>query len=385
MGFDERTGVRRRLTERSEEVAARLIDAVRAEIPTYAAIGPSQLEETRSIAGWAVQRVVDLWAGGATSLTEADLRRFRGIGAARATDGRPLPAVLRAYRVAAVVTSDVVLELGGDSLDRDDLLALNRALLTGVDELSEAVFSGYASVTDAVARDRDEALRRLADDLLTGRHTSAAALADRSRELGITLPARFDLAVGAGVALADGHAEAPVGTGDALVLATTHAGRVVRLAATGSTTPDHRSSGTDRTPPYGCLIPAVGIADLPRAFRLASAAVAHAPADAAGRGLGEADALAVAMLRGAPEYAPQRFVRAALGDLLGPAERHLLEGLTAFLRHGSATEAAAALDLHPQTMRHRLRRVAQVTGRDPRDAWDRLVLHTAIAASTATS
>ncbi|WP_237669124.1 helix-turn-helix domain-containing protein [Rhodococcus sp. BS-15] len=34
--------------------------------------------------------------------------------------------------------------------------------------------------------------------------------------------------------------------------------------------------------------------------------------------------------------------------------------------------------MHPQTLRYRLRRAQELTGRDPRSAWHRLALDTAI-------
>ncbi|MGY2063120.1 hypothetical protein ACW9HQ_50220, partial [Nocardia gipuzkoensis] len=62
-------------------------------------------------------------------------------------------------------------------------------MLTGLDELSEAVLAGHAAALDRLTTDRHRALRNLFDDLLTGRHSSPAVLAGRCRELGVALPA----------------------------------------------------------------------------------------------------------------------------------------------------------------------------------------------------
>ncbi len=71
------------------------------------------------------------------------------------------------------------------------------------------------------------------------------------------------------------------------------------------------------------------------------------------------------------------------GDTLAaPLERHdrehgtaLLATLRAFLEaDGSVTVAAAALFLHPNSLRHRLRRITELTGCDPRSFDDRVAL-----------
>ncbi|WP_448061067.1 PucR family transcriptional regulator [Cellulomonas hominis] len=57
----------------------------------------------------------------------------------------------------------------------------------------------------------------------------------------------------------------------------------------------------------------------------------------------------------------------------------LLETLTAYLGAGRSLEAAArTLYVHPNTVRYRLRRVADVTGWDPLDPREAHVLHTAV-------
>ena len=64
---------------------------------------------------------------------------------------------------------------------------------------------------------------------------------------------------------------------------------------------------------------------------------------------------------------------------LAAAGGALLESLDAYLAHGGSLEPAArSLFVHPNTLRYRLRRVADITGRDPWDPRDLAALHTAL-------
>jgi DNA-binding PucR family transcriptional regulator len=66
---------------------------------------------------------------------------------------------------------------------------------------------------------------------------------------------------------------------------------------------------------------------------------------------------------------------------LTSADVPLLETTSSYLGHGRSIEAAArALFVHPNTVRYRLRRVADVTGWDPVDPREGFVLQVAIAA-----
>jgi purine catabolism regulator len=79
-------------------------------------------------------------------------------------------------------------------------------------------------------------------------------------------------------------------------------------------------------------------------------------------------------------------LRTFLADTLGPlatdrrpAVLALLDTLDAYLAHGgNASQAAAALHLHRNTLAYRLRRVAQLTGLDVDDPEARLHLHLAL-------
>ncbi|WP_345714137.1 helix-turn-helix domain-containing protein, partial [Kineococcus glutinatus] len=64
---------------------------------------------------------------------------------------------------------------------------------------------------------------------------------------------------------------------------------------------------------------------------------------------------------------------------LAEAPGALLETLTAYLEHGGSLEACArSLFVHPNTVRYRLRRVAEVCGWTPAVPRERFVLQTAL-------
>jgi hypothetical protein len=379
MGRLERAAVQQRVTDERAAVTERISAAIREQIPAYASLGEEQRRETEAIVTWGVRRLLELWVADA-SLDESDLRRFRGIGAARGTDGRPLFAVLRAYRVAGVETSGLIGDLAAPGLTIDDALSLNRVMLASLDQLSEALFAGYTSATQRLGADRAEVVRDLADDLVTGRQTSAAALKDRSEQLGITLPSALSVTVvGAEGELTaedvDGLAAAAVGAGsDVLLLSTCRAGQGVLLHSAPLDLSLAGRPGSRRE----CVVADVPLSDLPVAGALAAGAVRHAPTAAFARGpLDEADAMLVALLRGEPAVDPRTFASVALRPLLPPGQSHILQGLDAFLLAGSSVEAARDLGLHPQSMRYRLRRARELTGRDLDNAWDHQLLRTA--------
>jgi hypothetical protein len=376
-----------------DEIAAdpRVVDAVvaavHAQVPVYAALDDSRLPEVRAIAAWGVDRLLRLWATGGT-LEPADLRRFRGIAAARAADGRPVQAVLRAYRVAATVLTDEV-TARATGLTAADGLALARVLLTALDTLSEEMATAYAVTTEDLAGDRDRALRLLLDDLIAGRHASEGALTDRSARLGVHLPEPYCLLVAEPAAggAPDISYEAAAGLLGALgdcgvALSTVRGSRAVLLfpaVAAGRVPAVLHERGW-----RGCAITGEGLDRVAVAHRLAADALDTAPAHAhrPGRLLTDADAHVLALLAGHPAAAPEHIARLVLGPLTDPEQRHLLEALTAYIDAGSATAAARALHLHPQSLRYRLRRVHVLTSRDPRDPWQRLTLDIARTVGT---
>ncbi|MFG2650569.1 PucR family transcriptional regulator [Streptomyces sp. NPDC048436] len=368
-----------------------VVDAVHEQVPAYTALDGSRFPEVRAIAAWATDRLLGQWVTDG-SIGAADLRRFRGIAAARAADGRPLQAVLRAYRVAAAVLADEV-AARAPQLSTKDAFALTQLLLQAMDTIAEEMTTAYAAASERLTGDRDRALQLLLDDLIAGRHASLGALSARASRLGIQLPDLYCLLVAepVGDASADSSSsyvssDISLATSTALLaaldgdgsrgtsLATTHGSRAVLLlpAAAADAVPGVLRGHAWR----GCVISGQSLDRVQVAHRLAAGALDTAPPHAhqADRVLTDADAHVLALLAGHPVASPDQIGRIVLGRLVDPAQRHLLEALTAYIDTGSANAAARELHLHPQSVRYRLRRVRDLTSRDPQNPWQRLTL-----------
>ncbi|MFF1448411.1 PucR family transcriptional regulator [Streptomyces sp. NPDC058274] len=378
---DARERVRQEMAADPGVVEA-VVAAVHEQVPVYAALDDRRLPEVRAIAAWGLDRLLHLWATDG-ALDPSDLRRFRGIAAARAADGRPVQAVLRAYRVAATVLTDEI-AARAPRLAAADAFALARMLLSTLDTLSEEMAAAYATTSEDLAGDRDRALRLLLDDLIAGRHASVGALTDRAARLGVQLPDPYCLLVAEPVAPdgADMSHDAVAALldaltapgGDTTALATVRGSRAVLLLPAAAAA--HAGSVLGGQSWRGCAISDESLDRVAVAHRLAADALDTAPAHAhhPGRLLTDADAHVLALLAGHPAAAPDHIGRLVLGPLADPGRRHLLEALTAYIDTGSASAAARALHLHPQSLRYRLRRIHDLTGRDPRDPWQRLTL-----------
>lgn len=373
MSLRERQARVRDLMADLPAVTQRMVAAVREEVPAYRALDAAQQGEVRDIAAWALSRVLWAWSEDGR-LTEEDVTRFRAIGAARAEDGRSITAVLRAYRVAAVAATDFLLDTSSDRLEVSDAKALMKVVLTTTDQMSEAILAGHVAARDRLSSHRHLALADLFVDLLAGRHSSMGAVTERSRELEIELPARPVLLVAepADRRLAAQHSEIRGLTEDLGLLdppvehlAVLRGRRAVLLL------PDRvlpAIAGVLEARRWrGCAIGEDTVLRVAAGYRLAAQAVDIAPDHAFQRTplLGTGDVQVLALLAAAPGAAPETLAKAVLGPVTEPANLHVLDGLTAYLAAGSATEAAERLHVHPQTLRYRLRRAAELIGRDP--------------------
>ncbi|MFJ9284704.1 helix-turn-helix domain-containing protein [Kitasatospora aureofaciens] len=401
---DRRGAVARILADETGMVDA-FMAAIAREIPAYANLDARQLEEVRSIIVWTLRRVLELWSVDG-ALGPEDIRMFRGVGAVRARDARPLAAVLRAYRVAALAFFDRIGERFADAVSVRDLSALARVWLTVLDQSSEAIFDGYESTGRVLSEDRERSLRGLLTDLLLGRQSHAGTLRARLRELDAELPSSFDLMVVSPASPASPVAPAsPAATGPdqaeraaALVTAALDAraaGEAAELELTSLHTVmdgvgvalvkavdvtllDRLVTGHDLT---GALLTGVTAATAPRDHRIAVHGLRHASplVWTERRVLDRGDLEVVALVTGHPDADPGRVAEAVLGPLARDADTR--RTLDAAIYSDGAPAAAARLHVHPQTVRYRLRRLAAATGRDPRTPWNRFAFQTALLAS----
>ncbi|MFF5263210.1 PucR family transcriptional regulator [Actinomadura viridis] len=106
--------------------------------------------------------------------------------------------------------------------------------------------------------------------------------------------------------------------------------------------------------------------------------------DAEGRAAGVLPATHAALLERIPADERRAFRRQVLGEIIGYDRRHgsdLLGTLTQFLAcSGSWTVCARLLNLHVNTLRYRIRRVEELTGRDLSSLEDRVDLLLALRA-----
>ncbi|MFF2073650.1 helix-turn-helix domain-containing protein [Kitasatospora sp. NPDC058162] len=372
--------------------------AIAREIPAYANLDARQLEEVRSLIVWSLRRVLELWAVDG-ALSAEDIRMFRGVGAVRARDARPLAAVLRAYRVAALAFFDRIGERFADAVSVRDLSALARVWLTVLDQSSEAIFDGYESTGRILSEDRERSLRGLLTDLLLGRQSHAGTLRARLRELDAELPTAFDLLVVSPAAGAPATVERAATAEQAAAMVTAAldaraAGEATDLELTALHTVmdgvgvalvkavdpaalDRLAAGHGLT---GALLTGVTATTAPRDYRLAVHGVRHASplVWTERRMLDRGDLEVVALVTGHPDAAPARVAEAVLGHLAQDDDTR--RTLDAVIYADGAAGAAARLHLHPQTVRYRLRRLAALTGRDPRTPWNRFVFQTALLA-----
>lgn len=308
-----------------------------------------------------------------------DLVAPQETGRHRARQGVPLPEVLQAYRVTFATLWDAMVEharRSGQPAMAHTLLSAASMIWQLTDEHAVALTEAYRAATAELLLAQHKRRSALVEALLTGHPGpeagpwEAAALlglapdadlvvvaADTRRLAEESLPGIERALAGRGIvsgwrltpALQLGVVSVPAGQRDT-VLAT------LREAA---------SARTGVSPPYRPL------ADTPRALQLARAALAGLPAGQAEVAVFDASPLAALMAREPAES--RRLAGQVLGGVLElpPEDRAtLLDTLDAYLDHaGSADRAAGVLYCHPNTVRYRLRRLQDLTGRplsDPR-------------------
>ena len=323
----------------------------------------------------ALRRFLDLFG---TQGDEADPRReiYVELGRGELRAGRPLEALLAAYRLGArVAWRRQAAEGEAAGLDPQTLYLLAESIFAYIDEISAESVEGYALEQAAAAGEAQRRRRRLARLLVQDPPADPAAIEAAAAEAGWPLPdtvavvvARTDqadalaLRLGQGVIAADDAAGA-----FALVPDPDAPGRRAQLeVALGEA--------------EAALGPSGPHASAPTSAQRARAALGLG----AGEGLVVADDHRLDLLLAADRPLARDLAAARLAPLEAETDAsrvRLTETLAAWLDQQGRTERVAeALRVHPQTVRYRVSRLRDLFGDALDDPGARLELSLALTA-----
>lgn len=318
--------------------------------------------------------------------SERALEDARRSATDRAKRGLPLESALRAYRVGGRFMCGVLLKAADDGREQHRAMrAAASVTWSVVDEFSEAFVTGYRRGLAERAAEHDAARELLLDQLLAGEVTDAAVARSCAQRLRMPSSGRFVVV----------HAEVVSGSASSLsrladrlrrrgVLSTwrTRTDAVVGIVALGTRYGVAELADALAERAEG----RIGVSETYPALEGTGEAAAQAALAAGTTPPGEPavvrhDTALVPVLLASATDAAARLARQTLGELLGGESddgRALLTTLRAWATSGgSASEAARRLHCHPNTVRYRLRRVEQLTGRSLSDPMD--VMHVLLA------
>jgi hypothetical protein len=373
---------------RIPEIARACVDAIAAEIPEYSGrFGDDSGRATAiELARRGIERDVD--RVGTPALWQADrLAGFRGHGRDAFHSGLSREAVQAAVRVSSRVTwrwiADIAREAG---LSGDVLYGAAEGMFADVETSMAAVAEGY-SAAEAAVSGAGERHRRLLRALLGGRTPAAETFKEMDGLIAVSgLPVPERVAAVAFRAL-PGAPEFPPG----LLPEHVPADPAGDPPAALTPAPDVDLIGLTGLPPgwTAAVGPLVPPAEAPESFRIARRAV-----DLAARGVLDAPGPVIwcrdhvtTLLLLADEFLDGQLASTTLepmSGLTGRRREQLAETLLALVRtRGSAPELGRLLDLHPQTIRARLKKLGELFGERLDDPAERLSLELALLAERA--
>ncbi|MGQ0465809.1 MAG: PucR family transcriptional regulator [Sporichthyaceae bacterium] len=362
----------RALLTRSDEIGAEMAHQILATVPAYAGgalVSPDVLRASCVEQSHAILQAVGNDPG-------VFATRARAIGRSRAAAGVPLTAVMDAFRLGGRL---IWSELSALALAEDEpapvLVRAATDMWAVLDAFTHAMSEGYRDEVTEQTLGTEARRSALVQALLDGRLDAETAVWDVARTL--RLPVDGPYLVVAAAVTNPGDDVLPrieqrlreAGVASAWRLEhDTHTG-VLALpeAARGRPDPVAAVLGALRATSTGAGVgvspPLPRLDATPEGLRLARLALRAAGPDRPVVPF-EDDPLAIASV--VDDDVMRRLAHRCLAGLDGLTARDrgtLLETLGAWLDTGSADDAAAALFVHPNTVRHRLRRIQTLTGR----------------------
>jgi len=359
-------------------LAEEIIEAISEGVPEYAlplegAFGRGLRRGVEEALG----RFLDLFG---TEGDEADPRReiYVELGRGELRAGRPLEALLAAYRLGARVAWRRQAAAGEEAgLDPQTLYLLAESIFAYIDEISAESVEGYALAQAAVAGEAQRRRRALARLLIQDPPADPDAVRAASEAAGWSLPEQLAAVV---TDTEDADALA-LRLGQGTIAVSDPAGACALVPDPGA--PGRRASiERSLSGRKAGLGPAGPWVTAPLSVQRARAALSLD-----GDGLIVADDRRLDLLLASDPRLTRDLAAAWLAPLDGETEAsraRLTETLAAWLDHQGRTErVAAALDVHPQTVRYRLTRLRDLFGADLDDPGARRELAIAVAARSA--
>jgi hypothetical protein len=340
-------------------LAQEIIEEVRRSIPEYGRpLKDPYVEALRIGVERALADFVDRVAN-PLAPRERHHETYRRLGRFEAQEGRTLDTLQAALRIGAQVAWRRVMKVGPRRRVAPEVMAqLADALFAYIDELAALALEGYL---DARPDGEAQAHRRRLLELLLRPPGAPRVLAEAAEQAGWTIPdevtavvappgARYVRAALDGDVLADLTATQPF------------------LVVPGRPTPERRQSLLRVLPDgqlvVGLPVPPTGVADSLRWARHALRLVETGVLDYAPVTDCEDHLITIWLL--SDQALIDQLARRHLGEMdgLGARQRdRLLDTLRAWLTtRGTATEIAAELGIHPQTVRYRMRQVESTLG-----------------------
>jgi hypothetical protein len=371
-------------------LADEMIAAIAVEVPDYArAMEGTFGQMVRLGVEVALGRFMDMIADPTADVGSAR-DTYVKLGRGEFHAGRSLDALLAAYRVGARLAWRRFVEAGKDAgLPADAMFSLGEAMFAYIDEISAESADGYAEEQSAAAGESQRRRRRLIRLLSQDPPPAQEAIRSAAQAAGWSLPKRVAALVAAETSASEGGPAAEMPTSGAVVpgeeileSTATRLARRMGVDAVGGAAaglacvfvPDPDAPGRRRQivaaladgPEIVSRGPTVAWSESATSLRRAAAAYRLAATGRIAGGLVMAeDHLATLLLAAdstlAADLAASRLAPLySLGD--GPRAR-LTETLRAWLdRPGQVQAVAAELEVHPQTVRYRLRQLRELFG-----------------------
>jgi hypothetical protein len=319
-----------------------------------------------------------------------DLSQATATGRARALQGAPLPELLRAYRIGLTEVWNQFVELTADGSpgDLSRLVSATTAIWALIDDYAEALTTAYRDTTAEVMLAHQNRRSALVEALFAGGTASEGMLWDIARVLELPLDGAFVVVA----------AETPK-LGQEPLPQIANRLRERCLASAWRLTPelqvgvvsirDPQGSGVivellreDTTGRVGVSPVFSGLGNTPRALHLARVALSSLSPGTAGLVQFNESPLA-GLVASAPEASVQlaHHVLRPILELPGDDRNVLLLTLRAWFEcQGSTKLVSERMFCHPNTIRHRLRRMTEELGRSLTDPADIAELGAALRA-----